>query len=107
MDVATEGLAKVVRLPANPFKLSEAELQDAKSDIVAYLLECLKVEINGDSVEAEPGALQPVYDKAVTTGERYISFARQQFRFRSTAEAAAHLAASPTDLHHSLCCEPN
>ena len=76
MDVATEGLAKVVRLPANPFKLSEAELQDAKSDIVAYLLECLKVEINGDSVEAAPGALQPVYDELIRQAARPLFLAR-------------------------------
>ena len=106
VDVATEGLAKVVRLPANPFKLSDAELQDAKIDIVAYLLECLKVEINGDSVEAEPGALQPVYDKAVATGEQYISYARQQFRFRSTAEVkqvklSAALFLTLTNNHHA------
>ena len=47
VDVGVAGLEKVVRLPAGELELTQAQLQDAKSDIDAYLLECLKVEING------------------------------------------------------------
>ena len=50
VDVGVAGLEKVIRLPAGELELTEAQLQAAKSDIVAYLLECLKVEINGNSV---------------------------------------------------------
>ena len=80
------GLEKVVRLPAGELELTVDQLQEAKSDIDAYLLECLKVEINGSPVEAEAGALEPVYASTVATGQKYISYARQHFRFRSTTE---------------------
>ena len=85
VDVGVAGLEKVVRLPAGELQLTEEELQDAKSDIVAYLQECLKVDINGNAVEGEPGALEPVYATGAT-GQKYISYARQHFRFPSTAE---------------------
>jgi hydrogenase/urease accessory protein HupE len=85
VDVGVAGLQKVVRLPAGELELTEAQLQDSKSDIVAYLLECLKVEINGNPVEPEAGALEPVYATG-PTGQKYISYARQHFRFPSTAE---------------------
>ena len=85
VDVGVAGLEKVIRLPAGELELTEAQLRAAKSDIVAYLLECLKVDINGDSAEAEAGALEPVYATG-TTGQKYISYARQHFRFPSTAE---------------------
>jgi hydrogenase/urease accessory protein HupE len=85
LDAGVAGLEKVVRLPAGELELTEAQLQAAKPDIVAYLLECLKVEINGNPVEAEAGALEPVYATG-TTGQKYISYARQHFRFPSTAE---------------------
>jgi hydrogenase/urease accessory protein HupE len=85
VDVGVAGLQTVVRLPAGELELTEAQLQDSKSDIVAYLHECLKVDINGNSVEAEAGALEPVYATGAT-GQKYISYARQHFRFPSTAE---------------------
>lgn len=86
VDVGVAGLEKVVRLPAGEVELTEAQLQQSKADIVAYLLECLKIDINGSSVEAEAGALEPIYAVTVATGQKYISYARQHFRFRSTAE---------------------
>ena len=86
VDVGVAGLEKVVRLPAGELELTEAQLQQSKADIVAYLLECLKVDINGNPVEAEAGALEPIYAATVATGQKYISYARQRFRFRSTAE---------------------
>jgi hypothetical protein len=84
VDVGVAGLEKVVRLPAGELELTEAQLQDAKSDIDAYLLECLKVEINGKAVEAEAGALEPVYATVVGSSKQYISYARQHFRFPSS-----------------------
>src|SRR5262249_29970062 len=53
VDVGVAGLEKVVRLPAGEIELTEAQLQAAKSDVVPYVLECLKVEINGNAVEGE------------------------------------------------------
>jgi len=107
VDVPIGGLAKVVKLPADdPLKITDAQLQEARSDIVAYLLEVLKVEINGNPVEAEPGALQPVYDTIVGSGEKFIGYARQEFRFRSAAEVkqvklAAALFLTLTNNHHA------
>src|SRR5262245_40043069 len=83
IDVGVAGLEKVVRLPAGELELTDAQLQESKSDIAAYLLEVLKVEINGNPVDAELGALEPVYAATVATGQKYISYARQHFRFRS------------------------
>lgn len=106
VDVGTAGLEKVVRLPAGELKITESQLQEAKSDIVAYLLEYLKVEINGNAVEAEPGALEPVYATLVGTGEKYIAYARQHFRFRSAPEVkrvqlSAALFLTITKTHHA------
>jgi hydrogenase/urease accessory protein HupE len=106
VEVATQGLEKVMRLPAPALKLTEPQLQEMKGDLVSYLLECLKVEINGVSVEAEPGTLEPVYDTLVGTGEKYISYARQQFRFRSATEVkrvtlSAALFLTVTKQHHA------
>ncbi len=100
------GLTKVVKLPDDLAKLTEAQLQEASGDIVAYLLETLRVEINGNSVEAEPGALQAVYDTAVGSGEKYIGYARQELRFRSAAEVkqvklSAALFLTLTKNHHT------
>jgi len=94
VDVGTAGLEKVVRLPAGELELTESQLQDAKSDIDAYLLECLKVEINGKAVEAEVGALEPVYASVVGSNKQYISYARQHFRFPSTADVQSVLLSS-------------
>jgi hydrogenase/urease accessory protein HupE len=86
VDVGVAGLEKVIRLPAGELELTDAQLQESKADIDAYLQECLKVTINGTEVEAEAGALEPVYAATVATGQKYISYARQHFRFPSTAE---------------------
>ena len=86
VDVGVAGLEKVVRLPAGELELTDAQLQESKADIDAYLQECLKVTINGTEVEAEAGALEPVYAATVATGQKYISYARQHFRYPSTAE---------------------
>ena len=105
VDVATDGLQKVVKLPAATLELTEAQLQEAKSEIVAYLLESLKVEINGVLVEAEPGTLGPLYETQAS-GKKYISYARQQFRFRSATEVkrvklSATLFLAVTNNHHA------
>jgi hydrogenase/urease accessory protein HupE len=106
VDVGTLGLEKVVRLPATELKLTEPQLQEAKSDIVAYLLDSLKVEINGKAVEPEVGTLEPLYATQVASGERYISYARLHLRFRSPAEVkrvqlSATLFLSITKSHHA------
>ena len=106
VEVATQGLEKVLKLPADALKLTEPQLQEVKRDIVAFLLESLKVEINGVSVEAEPGTMEPVYDTLVGSGEKYISYARQQFRFRSATEVkrvtlSAALFLTVTSQHHA------
>src|SRR5437867_2580570 len=62
VDVGVAGLEKVVRLPEKEINLTETQLQESKPDVVAYLIENLKADINGSPVEPEPGALEPVYD---------------------------------------------
>jgi hydrogenase/urease accessory protein HupE len=106
VDVGTAGLEKVVNLPAGELKITEAELQEAKPDIVAYLLENLKIEINGNPVEPEPGELEPVYDAWMGTGQKYISYARQHFRFPSASpikrvQLTSSIFLTLTRNHHS------
>ena len=106
VDVGVAGLEKVVKLPAPELKLTEEQLQDAKNDIVAYLQECLKVEINGKPVEPEVGALEPLYAPLVATGEKFISYARQHFRFKADGEVkrvqlAVTLFLNLTRSHHA------
>jgi hydrogenase/urease accessory protein HupE len=104
--VATEGVQKVVKLPADALKLTDPQLQEAKRDIVDYMLECIKVEINGVPVDAEVGAMEPVYDKVAATGQQYISYAREHFRFVSktkvkTLKLSAGLFVTLTSSHHA------
>ncbi len=106
LDVGTLGLEKVVRLPATELKLTEPQLQEAKSDIVAYLLDSIRVEINGKAVEPEVGTLEPLYATQVASGERYISYARLHLRFPSAAEVkrvqlSSTLFLSVTKNHHA------
>ena len=57
-------------------------------------------------MEAEPGALEPVYDALVESGEKYIAYTRHQFRFRSATEVkratlSAALFLTVTNQHHA------
>jgi hydrogenase/urease accessory protein HupE len=106
VDVSLQGLEKVLRLPAEPLDMTERQLQGAKDDIVRYLRTCMKIEINGGAVEAEAGALEPLYETFIVTGEKVIAHARQQFRFRSKDPAAsvklsAAFFATLTDRHEA------
>jgi hydrogenase/urease accessory protein HupE len=106
VDVALQGLEKVLRLPADPLDLSERQLQSAKDDIVRYLRTCMKIGINGVPIEAEAGPLEPVYETFVASGEKYIAHARQQFRFHSkddvsTVSLSAAFFATVTDRHEA------
>jgi hypothetical protein len=83
VDVALQGLEKVLPLPAVAYDLSDRQLQELKPAIVQYLLRCLQVEINGVPVQAEPGTLEPLLETFVATGDKYIAHARQEFRFPS------------------------
>jgi hydrogenase/urease accessory protein HupE len=106
LDVATEGLRKVVGLPVdNVITLTEPQLQESKARIIDYLLESIKVEINGVPVDAEPGPLIPVYD-SLASGQKYIGLARVGFRFRSDADVkrvklSATLFQSIINNHHA------
>jgi hydrogenase/urease accessory protein HupE len=82
IDVALQGLQKVLEFATDPIDLSERRLQDMKGPIAGYLGKCLSVEINGQPVQAEAGTLEPLYETFIATGEKYIAHARQQFRFR-------------------------
>src|SRR6185503_15453576 len=57
VDVALQGLEKILKFPADPLDLSESQLQGMKDEIVRYLRTCMKAEIDGAFVEPEPGAL--------------------------------------------------
>ena len=75
VNVGVAGLEKVVRLPAGELELTEAQLQDSKSDIIAYLLGVSRSR--SWPVEPKPGerSMPPA------TGQKYISYARRHLRF--------------------------
>src|SRR6185295_4364121 len=81
VDVALQGLEKVLKFPADPLDLSERQLQGMKDEIVKYLRTCVKADIDGTPVEPEAGSLEPLYETFIATGEKYIAHARQRFRF--------------------------
>jgi hydrogenase/urease accessory protein HupE len=83
IDVALQGLQKVLEFPADPIDLSERQLQGMKGAINQYLSKCLALKINGQEVPAEAGSLEPLYETFVASGEKYIAHARQQFLFHS------------------------
>src|SRR5262245_32753763 len=83
VDVALQGLEKVLQLPTDPLDLSERQLHGMKDEIVRYLGTCMKVEINGASVEPEAGSLEPLYETFIATGEKYTAHARQRSPFAS------------------------
>jgi len=85
VDVSLQGLEKVLKLPADPIDLSDSQFRGMKDDIVKYLRTCMGLTINGAAVEGEAGALEPLYETFVATGDKYIAHARQVFRFPSPA----------------------
>jgi hydrogenase/urease accessory protein HupE len=107
VDVSMQGLEKVINLPANPVELTERQFRSLQPEIVKYLQTCMSVKINGIDVQGEPGALEPLYETFVASGEKYIAHARQEFRFPSAVPvkdvqlAGAYFAAK-TDQHHAI-----
>ena len=106
VDVALQGLEKILKFPADPLDLSERQLQGMKDQIVGYLRTCMKAEINGTFVEPVPGSLEPVYETFIATGEKYIAHARQQFRFAAASPKRvvlhAALFSTLTDRHEAV-----
>jgi hydrogenase/urease accessory protein HupE len=106
VDVALQGLEKVLKLPADPLDLSERQLQEMKDEIVKYLRTCLKVEIDGAMVDPEAGSLEPLTETFIATGEKYIAHARQRFRFAASTVKRATLYgaffSTLTDRHEAV-----
>lgn len=106
VDVALQGLEKILKLPADPIDLSERQLQGMKDEIVAYLRTCMKAEINGAVIDPEAGSLEPVYETFIATGEKYIAHARQRFRFAAPSVKRATLYGAffrtVTDRHEAV-----
>lgn len=91
VDVALQGLEKILKFPTHPVDLSERQLQGMKDQIVAYLRTCMKAEIDGAFLEPEAGPLEPLYETFIATGEKYIAHARQRFRFAAPSPRRATL----------------
>jgi hydrogenase/urease accessory protein HupE len=106
VDVALQGLEKVLKLPVDPLDLSEAQLQGMKEEIVRYLRTCMKAEIDGEMIEPQAASLEPVTETFIATGEKYIAHARQRFRFaaRSVTRATLYGAffRTVTDRHEAV-----
>jgi len=107
IDVALQGLQKVLEFPADPIDLSERQLQGMKGPITQYLSKCLSVEINGRSVPLDAGTLEPLYETFVASGEKYIAHARQQFICRggdpvTTIKLSLAIFSTITDRHEAV-----
>src|SRR5262245_4636787 len=105
VDVALQGLEKVLKFPADPLDLTERQLQGMKDEIVGYLRTCLKVNVDGAFVEPEAEYLEPLYETFIATGEKYIAHARQRFRFAAPSVKRATLVgaffSTITDRHEA------
>jgi hydrogenase/urease accessory protein HupE len=107
VDVSLQGLEKVLKLPAEPIDLSDSQFRGMKDDIVKYLRTCMAVTINGAAVEGEAGALEPLYETFIATGEKVIAHARQVFRYPSPApvkrvELTGAFFSTKTPNHHAV-----
>jgi hypothetical protein len=107
IDVALQGLQKVLEFPVDPIDLSERQLQGLKGPITQYLSKCLSVEINGSPVPFEAGPLEPLYETFIATGEKYIAHARQQVVFRGgdpvkKVKLSLAIFSTLTDRHEAL-----
>src|SRR6185503_12630203 len=105
VDVSLQGLEKVLKLPAEP--IDDFQLRGMKDDIVRYLRTCMAVTINGADVEGEAGALEPLYETFIATGEKVIAHARQVFRYPSSAPVkrvvvSGAFFATKTPNHHAV-----
>lgn len=76
VDVGLDGLQKVVRLPAEPADLSEAQLESARAAIVDAVTRWVRVTVNGRPAALEAGALEPMYEPIGGIGEPAISRVR-------------------------------
>jgi hydrogenase/urease accessory protein HupE len=86
VDVGLIGLEKVVRLPAPPAQITEAEIDSVRDEIVAFLRTGLAVSVNGRLVIPEKGKLSPIYEPFILSGEPYIARVRQEFRVSAEDE---------------------
>jgi hydrogenase/urease accessory protein HupE len=107
IDVALQGLQKVLEFPADPIDLSERQLQGLKGPIAQYLSKCLSVEINGRPAALEPGTVEPLYETFIASGEKYIAHARQQFVCRGgdpvkTLKLSLAIFSTLTDRHEAV-----
>ncbi|HZE99485.1 MAG TPA: HupE/UreJ family protein [Planctomycetota bacterium] len=107
VDVSLQGLGTVLTLPAPAIDLTERQLQAFKPEILKYLRSCMRVQVNGVELEPEDGALEPVYETFVASGEKYIAHFWQTFRYRSTAKISDAVLsgaffATRTEQHHAI-----
>lgn len=107
VEISLRGYEKVLKLPADPDLMSERQFQGLKPAIVEYLRTCLRVTVDGEPVEPEAGALSPLYERHVASGEMVIAHAQQTFRFASANPVrnvviSGAFFATKTDQHHAL-----
>jgi hypothetical protein len=86
VDVSRMMMEDVVKFPADPVDLTEAELQSVKEPLARYLGSCLSLKINGEPVPAQIGELTPESAPFVASGQLYIYRMHQAFRFQSPRE---------------------
>ena len=107
VDVSMQGMSTVLALPASPVDLTERQFLALKPEFVRYLRSCMTVKINGVEVAPEEGAIEPVYETFVASGEKYIAHFWQSFHYRSAAKVASvdlsgAFFATKTDQHHAI-----
>ncbi|HEY0708070.1 MAG TPA: HupE/UreJ family protein [Polyangia bacterium] len=85
VDVGLAGLAKAVQLPAPEGQLDAEGLKKATPAIGAYLEKAIAVTVNGRTLPATRGALEPRYEPAAL-GPDTLSRVVQTLRFESPEE---------------------
>jgi hydrogenase/urease accessory protein HupE len=106
LDLPTEGLAKVVVLPAEVLDLEDEDLPALKEPLRDWLATSVKLRIDGKEVPFRMGSLHPLHEPHLASGGRYLAHVRATLHFDAPDEprrldVAAALFATLTDAHQA------
>jgi hydrogenase/urease accessory protein HupE len=103
LELPTEGLAKVVALPAAPLDLVDDDLPDLRPALEDYLARAVALSVDGSPAPLKISALEPVRELHLATGRPYLAHLRIRLnasvREPASIAIAAALFATVTDAH--------
>jgi hydrogenase/urease accessory protein HupE len=103
IELPTEGLAKVLKLPAEPLELVDEDLPDLRAELEAYLARAVALAADGKAVPLKVSGLDPVRELHLASGKPYIAHVRVKLSGAmgepSVVVLSAALFATVTDAH--------